>query len=97
MTVITVVSAMVETDAEAALVDGFRQLIADDKPDGLQSSQLLRGPGGLWQIQTVWRDREALDRMRAAPEPPAAPRLSRRIGADPTLQIFDVEASTADA
>jgi hypothetical protein len=49
----------------------------------------------MWRIQTLWRDQQALDTMRAAPEPPAAPTLFRQVGAEPTLQILLVEESTA--
>jgi hypothetical protein len=45
---------------------------------------------GDWRIQTLWRDRDALDKMRAATEAPAAPRLFRSVGADPSLEIFEV-------
>jgi hypothetical protein len=51
----------------------------------------------VWRIQTLWRDQQALDTMRAAPEPPAAPALFRRLGAEPQLQILFVEASTAES
>ena len=96
MRVMTEVSAMVEAGREADLVDGFRRLLGEPKPDGLERTELLRAGGGAWRIQTLWRDQQALDRMRAAPEPPAAPQLFRQVGADPTLRVFLVEASTAD-
>lgn len=96
MKVLTEVSAVVEADREAELIGGFRRLLGEPRPDGLERTELLRDRGGVWRIQTLWRDQEALDRMRAASEPPAAPRLLRQVGADPTLQILLVEASTND-
>jgi hypothetical protein len=51
---------------------------------------LVRAGSGAWRIQTLWRDRDALDEMRAATEAPAAPQLFRSVGADPSLEIFEV-------
>jgi hypothetical protein len=81
--ILTVVSATVDTNREAELVAGFRSLLVDSVPDGLLHTQLLKGANGGWQIQTLWRDRAARESMRAASEPPAAPRLFRSVGADP--------------
>ena len=97
MKVMTEVSAIVEPGQEANLVDGFRRLLAAPKPDGLERTELLRGRDGAWRVQTLWRDQAALDQMRAAPEPPAAPQLFRQVGAEPVLTVFRVEASTDDA
>jgi hypothetical protein len=88
--ILTVVSATVDTNREAELVAGFRNLLVDFVPDGLLHTHLLKGANGRWQIQTLWRDRAALEKMRAASEPPAAPRLFRSVGADPMLQIFEL-------
>ena len=67
--ILTVVSATVDTNREAELVAGFRSLLVDSVPDGLLHTQLLKGANGGWQIQTLWRDRAALEKMRAASEP----------------------------
>ncbi len=91
--VLTVVTGTVDAGREAELLAGFQELLSAAKPDGLLRTELLRGPGGEWQIQTLWRDREALDAMRAGTEPPAAPTLFRSVGADPRLQILEVELS----
>jgi hypothetical protein len=88
--ILTVVSATVDPDREADLVAGFHNLLAALVPDGLMRTELLRNPTGGWQIQTLWRDQEALDKMRTGSEPPAAPQLFRSVGADPSLQIFEV-------
>jgi hypothetical protein len=69
----TVVSAAVDPDREADLVAGFHNLLTASVPDGLIRTELLRNPRGGWQIKTLWRDREALDKMRSGSEPPAAP------------------------
>jgi hypothetical protein len=88
--ILTDVSAAVDPEREPELVAGFQALIAEPLPGGLIRTGLLRGADGWWRIQTVWRDRDALDAMRAAPEPPAAPRLFRSVGADPSLQVYEI-------
>jgi hypothetical protein len=88
--VLTEVSAVVAADREASLLAGYRDLLGQPMPDGLLRTELLRGQDGQWRIQTLWRDRAALDAMRAGPEPPAAPRLFREVGAEPVLTVFDV-------
>ena len=90
--VLTEVSAVVAPEREAGLVSAYRKLVAGPLPDGLLRTELLSGPDGHWRIQTLWRDRAALDAMRAAPEEPAAPRLFREAGAEPALALFDVRA-----
>ena len=88
--ILTVVSATVDPDRQAELVSGFHNVLTAPVPDGLLRTELLRDPTGAWQIQTLWRDRQALDNMRTASEAPVAPRLFRSVGADPSLQIFEV-------
>jgi heme-degrading monooxygenase HmoA len=89
--ILTEVRATVDADREAVLVTEFRAMTAGGAPDGLVRTQLLRGPNGQWRIHTLWRDRAALDAMRARPEPPAAPRLFSNAGAEPSLQVYEVE------
>ncbi len=91
--VLTEVTATVAVERHQELVDGFRRLLSQEKPDGLMRTELLRGPDGQWRIQTLWRDRAALHAMRSQPEPPAAPELFRQVGARPTLAVFDVAYS----
>jgi quinol monooxygenase YgiN len=90
--ILTEVSAIVAPEREAGLVAAYRALVAHTLPDGLVRTELLSGQDGHWRIQTLWRDRAALDAMRAAPEGPAAPRLFREAGAEPALALFDVRA-----
>ena len=86
----TVVSAIVEQTREAELRAAFERLKDEDIPDGLLASALLRGQDDMWQITTIWRDRSALEAMRAAPAAPAAPRLFREVGAEPVLAVFEL-------
>lgn len=90
--ILTDVSATVEPSRESELRDGFRTLTRHEVPDGLERTELLRGPDGRWHIQTLWRDRAALDAMRASGEPPAAPALFRTVGAEPALTVLEVAA-----
>ena len=90
--VLSEVGAVVAPEREAGLVAAYRDLVAGSLPDGLLRTELLSGPDGRWRIQTLWRDRAALDAVRNAPEEPAAPRLFREVGAEPTLAVFDVRA-----
>lgn len=93
--VVTLVSATVAEDRRDALVDGFNALLQTGLPDGLLRTELLHGPGDRWRIQSEWRDRAALDAMRAGPQEPAAPALFRRVGAEPALEIWEVAAESS--
>jgi quinol monooxygenase YgiN len=93
--VLTVVSATVRTEHQERLVEGFKELLASGLPDGLLRTELLQGPDNRWRIQSLWRDREALEAMRAGPEPPAAPTLFRDVDAEPSLEIWGVAASSS--
>lgn len=90
--VLTVVSAKVEPSRHEELVAGFQDLLAQPKPDGLLRTELLHDGSGQWQVQTLWRDRDALDAMRRSAEPPAAPTLLRAVGGEPTLTVLEVAA-----
>lgn len=90
---ITSVSAVVGPERENELTSGFRELVAATMPDGLLRTELLRGQNGTWQIQSLWRDRDALMAARDSGEPPAALELFRRVGADHTHEVFTVEVS----
>jgi hypothetical protein len=61
-------------------------------PDGLIRTELLEGLSGEWKIQSLWRDRAALDAMRAGPEPPTAPALFRQLSVEPELRIYSLQA-----
>jgi hypothetical protein len=92
--VLTEVRALVHPSRGDDVVAGFRRLLAGPAPDGLLRSELLR-TGGEWRIQTLWRDREALEAMRAGSEEPAAPALFRSVGAEPELTVLEVMVTTA--
>jgi quinol monooxygenase YgiN len=89
--VMTAVTAIVAPEKETELTDGFRDLTAGPKPDGLVRSELLRGQKGVWRIQSVWRDREALEAMRSSGDRPSALSLFDKVGAEHSHEVFWVE------
>ena len=95
--VLTEVSAVVAADRVTELTDAFAELTRRALPEGLLRTELLHGSDGEWRIQSLWRDQAALDAMRALPEPPAAPRLFRQVGAEPVLRIYVVNATHSGA
>lgn len=88
--ILTEVSAHVP-DGAGDVAAEFARLLQDPLPDGLLRTELLRGPEGDWRIQSLWRDEGALEAMRASGEPPAAPALFRRLGAEPVLHVLRVQ------
>lgn len=93
--IMTEVSATVPAERVGAVPAAFAELARRPLPDGLLRTELLAGPDGEWKIQSLWRDQAALDAMRAGSEPPAAPALFRRLGAEPVLRIYGVRARHA--
>ena len=63
-------------------------------PPGLVRSQLLCAASdpALWRVETLWTTREVLAAMRQTGTP-AGVRMFRAAGAEPTLSIFDVQAT----
>ncbi|KJK59991.1 antibiotic biosynthesis monooxygenase [Saccharothrix sp. ST-888] len=95
--VLSEVSAVVAAERETELVDSYRELVAGPLPDGLIRTELLRGPGGRWRVQSLWRDRIALEAVRSNPRLAAAPRLFAMIGAEPELTVFQVSVEQVGA
>ena len=91
--VVTIVDAIVDPAREADLLDGYRQMNAQPKPDALLRSELLRGQEGAWRIQTTWRDMDALVAARKSGLRPAALELIERIGAEHTHAWYTMEQS----
>lgn len=90
MNVLTIVTAEVDQSQAEELIAAYETLLSEGLPEGLLQTQLLGDGQGHWAIHSLWRDRAALDAIRAAPEPPAAPALFRRFSADPALTIMSV-------
>ncbi|MGZ0151682.1 antibiotic biosynthesis monooxygenase [Kribbella sp. WER1] len=96
MMILTEVSATIEPDRVPELLEGFRKLAHEPRPDGLLQSRLVQQDDTHWRIQTLWRDHAALDAMRAGSEPPAAPRLFAALGAEPALTVLTVHEELPD-
>ncbi len=90
--IMTEVSAVVSDTRAGEVAAAFAELAQQPLPDGLLRTELLAGGDGDWKIQSLWRDQAALDGMRAGTEPPAAPALFRRVGAEPVLRIYRLQA-----
>ncbi|MFH7597699.1 hypothetical protein WDV06_21715 [Streptomyces racemochromogenes] len=88
--VLSEVSGVVAAGREDGLVAAYRELLAGPLPDGLVRTELLGGQDGHWRIQSLWRDRAALEAVRAVPGGAPAPRLFREAGAEPALAVFEV-------
>jgi hypothetical protein len=92
--ILTSVTLVVPQDREGEVIPAYQALTAQGPhPEGLLRSELLRGQGGQWLIQTLWRDRAAILTARAAGAPPAALVLAERIGAEHSHDVFTVEGS----
>jgi hypothetical protein len=92
--VLTVLEATVALERADDLRAAYRD--AGELPPGLVRSDLLRGASDptRWRIQTLWVSRAALDAMRQVGTP-AGVLMFRSAGAEPTLTVFEVEASIA--
>ena len=92
--ILTSVAFLVPEDRDGEVVPAYRALTADGlRPDGLLRSELLRGQGGRWLIQTLWRDREAILAARSSGAKPAALLLAEQLGAEHSHDVLAVEAT----
>lgn len=89
--VLTTLEAHVDEAGWSTLRAAF-ELAADEPEPGLVRSYLIQGAADptLWRIVTVWRDREALESMRASGSPPKGVLMFRGAGAEPTLLVADI-------
>jgi hypothetical protein len=87
----TIVSATVAADREDDLIHGYRDLISAGMPPGLRRSQLLRGQGGTWRIESLWSDMAALQALRESGQKPLALELFEHVGAEHRHEWYIVE------
>jgi heme-degrading monooxygenase HmoA len=90
---VTTIDATVPVEREEELLDAYRQLNEEARPEGLLRSELLRGQDGAWRIQTTWRDKEALLALRRSGRPHTAQVLLDRVGVAHSPRMFTVEQS----
>jgi quinol monooxygenase YgiN len=88
---LTVLEAQVAPGRERDLQAAYAAAAREELPPGLVRSELLRDTRDptRWRIQTLWRDRPALDAMRAAGTP-AGVLMFRAAGAQPTLTVHEI-------
>lgn len=93
--VVTVVEGTVPGNRAAELLGAWGDATEEALPPGLVESFLLRA-NDAWRIVTVWESRAALEEMRRSSDEPAAFKIFRSVGVEPTLSVFDaVEHLTA--
>ena len=88
---VTMAEGAVEPAREAELLAAWAETTGGGLPEGLIESSLLRTETGTWRIVTVWQSLEAVLKMRASGEPPAALRMLEAAGARPTVSTWTVE------
>ena len=92
--ILTCVALIVPEDRDDEVLPAYRALTADGpRPEGLLRSELLRGQGGRWLIQSLWRDREAIMAARTAGAKPAALLLAEQVGAEHSHDVLTVEVT----
>ncbi len=91
--VVTVLQARVSPDRWKDLEREFSKAVERLDP-GIEESFLLHGFASpeSWQILTVWKSREIVDKMRSSEMTPRGVEIFRAAGAEPMLSVFDVPA-----
>jgi quinol monooxygenase YgiN len=89
--VMTILESHVAPEKQPALLAAFESATAQ-LDAGIEQTFLARSNADptLWRIMTVWRDREALDAMRASGETPRGVLIFREAGAEPSLTVFTI-------
>ncbi len=92
MQVITIVEGKVPNLRAKEFEANFASAKREPVPPGLVSSLLLRNSKTpeSYRIQTIWENRDALDKMRSSTKTPKAIELFQRNGVQPTLEIFEI-------
>jgi hypothetical protein len=89
---VTIVEGMVEAVREGDLRSAWEEVTATVLPAGFIESSLLRTDDGTWRIVTVWESKEAVIKMRATGDLPAALIVFERAGvAKPSVSMSTVE------
>jgi hypothetical protein len=90
--IITVVEGKVPASKSAEFEATYASLKREPVTPGQVKSSLLRNGKDLeiYRIETVWQDREALEKMRSSPQTPKALELFRKIGVSPNLEMYIV-------
>jgi heme-degrading monooxygenase HmoA len=87
--VLTVTSAVVPPGAQDAVVEAYRDVTAA-LPHMVLDTALVRGEGDEFRIITLWQSREQWDEYRREVDTPAAVKIFRDAGAEPTVAAYEV-------
>lgn len=91
--IMSVLEANVAANRVSDLVSAYRVGITDLEP-GIVQTWLVKSASNpdVWRIQTLWRDRAALQAMRATGQTPKGILFFRAAGAEPALSLWEVAA-----
>ncbi|HEX6499654.1 MAG TPA: hypothetical protein VF054_11575 [Micromonosporaceae bacterium] len=88
--VLTITAAKLPEGAGVAVTDAFRQ-VTRQLPHMVLHTFLIKEGRDDWRIVTLWRSREQLEEYRREAGVPAAIKIFRDAGAEPTVTEHDVE------
>jgi len=96
--VITILEAHIEPNMAPALLAAYQNGLSHLPPQMIRTFLTHSTVDKtVWQIISVWKNREALDEMRHARETPEGILMFRAAGAEePQLSIFEVAAFAPD-
>lgn len=87
--VLTVTSAVVPPASEDSVIEAYRRATSA-LPHMVLDTALVRGDDNDWRIVTLWRSREQLNEYRQRVGTPAAVKIFRDAGAEPTVAAYEV-------
>jgi len=87
--VLSVTSARLPAGTDATVTAAYREATRK-LPHMVLHTALARGEGDEWRIVTLWRSREQLEEYRRSVDTPAAVKIFRDVGAEPTVTFYDV-------
>ena len=85
-------AAVFEAELDAGQAGDLARLMDEGRatrPEGVVTATLLYD-GSHGRLVAVWKSRDALERYLATAEVPRGEELMRKVGAEPTMTIFDV-------
>lgn len=93
MEIITVVEGKVPISKAKIFEESFAAISKESIPHGLIRSSLLKNIDDpeVYQIETIWLNKEVLENMKSSKEGPLAPKLFKEVGATPLLKIFELK------
>ncbi len=92
--IITMLEASIPLPKKQELINNFSKAIAA-LDEGIIDTYLIANTksSDSFRILTIWKDKEALEKMRQSTSVPRGVQLFREIGVEPSLTVFSVEAS----